>query len=220
MSIGTTVAKPTVAIETAVARFLKHMNTAARKTFPSWEKTLTEGIDDCALNYDTRYALLEVHPLDDYYFAGVVALEAAKIRRLFPPRQASALLSEIADHVDDAAERKDRVVSDLVFFIIGHLEQITSDPQKMPHDQVVKVILQKLGFEQAEAARHLMNAILYRHTLGEPLALGVPRWWELFHSKYALTTDEAPSPPQPATEASTVPPPPTRRIPRRAAALI
>lgn len=187
MSIGASPVKPAVEARVAVARFLKHMGAAARKTFPAWREMLTEGLDGCALTYDARYALLDAHPLDDYYFAGVVAIEAAKVRRLFAPDEASEVLSLIAEQVDAAAGRKDRLVSDLVFFIIGRLEQAAGiDTQKMPHDQVVKAILQKLGVDRAEAARHLMHAVLYRHTLGEPLALGVPHWWQLFRTRYAL----------------------------------
>lgn len=210
MSSGATVVKPIVAPEIAVTRFLKHMATAADKTFPMWEKTLLEGLEECALGYDLRHALIEVHPLDDYYYAGTVALEAAKIRRLFAPDEASELLSLIAEHVDAAAGRTDRVVSDLVFFIIGRLEQAASvDKQKMPHDEVVKALLQKLGIDRTEKTRHLMRTVLYRHALGEPLALGVPQWWQLFRTKYALTAK-----PEPLAVA-TLPKPP-----RRAAALV
>ncbi len=188
MSIGATAVKPVVEPKTAVARFLKHMAVAARKSFPAWEKTLLEGLDDCALTYDLRHALIEVHPLDDYYFAGTVAMEAAKIRRLFAPDEASELLSLIAEHVDKEAGRTDRVVSDLVFFIIGRLEQAASvDKQKTPHDETVKALLQKLGLDRVEKTAHLMRTVLYRHQLGEPLALGVPQWWQLFRTKYSLT---------------------------------
>ena len=189
MSVGATAAvKPTVAPKAAVARFLKHMAAAAARTFPVWEKTLVEGLEDCAPTYDMRHALIETHPLDDYYFAGTIALEAAKIRRLFAPDDASELLSLIAEQVDAAAGRTDRVVSDLVFFIIGRLEQAAHvDRQKMPHDEVVKALLQKLGVERTEKTKHLIRTVLYRHQLGEPLALGVPQWWQLFRTKYALT---------------------------------
>lgn len=187
MSIGATAVKPTVEAKTAVARFLKHMAAAAQKTFPAWQKKLIEGFDDCVLSYDTQHALIDAHPLDDYYFAGVVALEAAKIRRLFAPDEASELLSQIGEQVDASAGRTDRLVSDLVFFIIGRLEQAASvDKQKMPHDEVVKALLQKLGVDRTEETMHLMRAVLYRHELGEPLALGVPQWWQLFRTKYAL----------------------------------
>lgn len=217
MSIGATAVKPTVEPKAAVARFLKHMADAARKTFPAWQKKLIEGLDDCKLSYDTQYALIDAHPLEDYYFAGVVALEAAKIRRLFAPDEASELLSLIAEQVDAVAERKDRLVSDLLFFMVGRVEQAAHvDQQKMPHDEVVRALLQKMGVDRSEETMHLMRAILYRHELGEPLALGVPQWWQMFRTKYSLAgkpEDAWVSMPANATPAAC-------KAPRRAVALM
>lgn len=217
MSIGATAVKPTVEPSAAVDRFLKHMAAAARKTFPAWQKKLIEGLDDCKLSYDTQYALIDAHPIEDYYFAGVVALEAAKIRRLFAPDEASELLSLIAEQVDTVAERKDRIVSDLLFFMVGRVEMAAHvDQQKMPHDEVVRALLQKMGVDRSEETMHLMRAILYRHELGEPLALGVPQWWQMFRTKYALAGKlenswvSSPATPSPAA----------RKAPRRAVALM
>ncbi len=213
MSLGATAVKPTVEAKAAVIRFLKDMGTAAKKTFPAWQKKLVEGFDECVLPYDVQHALIDAHPLDDYYYAGVVALEAAKIRRLFAPDEASELLSQIAERVDAAAERKDRLVSDMVFFLIGRLEQAASvDTQKMPHDEVVKALLQKLGVDRTEETVHLMRAILFRHELGEPLALGVPQWWQTFRTKYSLTAEH-----QEMWTSPAIPLSPTRKAPRRAA---
>lgn len=217
MSIGATAVKPTVEPKAAVEGFLKHMAAAARKTFPAWQKKLIEGLDDCNLSYDTQYALIDAHPIEDYYFAGVVALEAAKIRRLFAPDEASELLSLIAERVDAVAERQDRIVSDLLFFMVGRVEQAAHvDQQKMPHDEVVRALLQKMGVDRSEETMHLMRAILYRHELGEPLALGVPQWWQMFRTKYALAGKlenswvSSPATPSPAA----------RKAPRRAVALM
>jgi len=220
-SISTT---PKRAIEpkTAVACFLRDMAKVARRTFPGWHKTLTTGIEECALSYDQRRAVLEVHPLDDYFFAGVVALEASKLRMLFAPDEAAELLSQLGEQVDAAAERTDRVVSDLVFFLIGRVELASGvDQQKMPYDQVVKALLQRLGIDKIEATAHLMTELLYRHTLGEPLALEVPHWWTRFKQKYALVMDGAPAPAvivgtQMVSAPSTAEP--TPRKPRRAVA--
>ena len=217
MSIGATAVKPTVEPRAAVERFLKHMAAAARKTFPAWQKKLIEGLDDCKLSYDAQYALIDAHPIEDYYFAGVVALEAAKIRRLFAPDEASELLSLIAEQVDAVAERKDRIVSDLLFFMVGRVEQAAHvDQQKMPHDEVVRALLQRMGVDRSEETLHLMSAILYRHELGEPLALGVPQWWQMFRTKYSLAGKlenswvSSPATPSPAA----------RKAPRRAIALM
>jgi hypothetical protein len=214
--------KPAFGAHAAIARFLSDMAMVAKRTFPRWHATLAEGIEACPLDLEDRRAVLDVHPLDDYYFAGVVALEAAKIRQLFAPDDAAELLSQIGEQVDAVAERKDRVVSDLVFFIIGRIDIATGvDKLKMPYDQVVKAILQRIGVDKVEATGHLMTQALYRHTLGEPLALGVPHWWSTFRKKYALAPK---SDAVPATIAAVVPAdqsvvvPLRRRQPRRAVA--
>jgi hypothetical protein len=182
--------KATTKPKAAVTAFLRDMTKVAKGSFDDWHQTLIAGIEECALSTDQRRAVLEIHPLDDYFFAGVVALEASKIRTLFAPEKAGALLSELAEHVDVAAGRNDRVVSDLVFSTISRIELMRgTDKTKMPHDQVVKAILQRLGIDQIEATQHLMTETLYRHTFGEPLALGVPAWWQAFQSKYKLHCD-------------------------------
>ena len=189
--------RPAVDPKVAVKRFLKDMKKAADKTFPRWQEILVEGIEECPLSYDTRRAIFDVHPIDDYYFAGAVALEAAKIRPLFSADEASELLSLIAEGVDAVAGRTDRAVSDLVFFIVGRIETAAAtDSQKKSYDQVVKVILQRIGLDTIEATAHLMTQALYRHVLGEPLARGVPNWWSTFHAKYALARPDQGMEPQ------------------------
>jgi hypothetical protein len=197
--------------------FLEAYGGGGPKDISSLAEKLIEGLDDCKLSYDTQYALIDAHPIEDYYFAGVVALEAAKIRRLFAPDEASELLSLIAEQVDAVAERKDRIVSDLLFFMVGRVEQAAHvDQQKMPHDEVVRALLQRMGVDRSEETLHLMRAILYRHELGEPLALGVPQWWQMFRTKYALAGKlenswvSSPATPSPAA----------RKAPRRAIALM
>ena len=179
--------RPSVDPRVTVKRFLKDMRKAADKTFPRWQEILVEGIEECPLSNDARRTVFEINPIDDYYFAGVVALEAAKIRPLFPTAEANELLSLIAEDVDTAAGRTDRAVSDLVFFIVGRIETVAAaDSHKKSYDQVVKVILQRLGIDGIEATAHLMTQALFRHALGEPLALGVPDWWTRFHAKFTL----------------------------------
>lgn len=220
MSIGATAVKPVVAAAAAVERFLAQIALAAKKSFPAWQKKLLEGLDDCDLPFDVQHALVDAHPLEDYYYAGAVALEAAKIRRLFEPGEASELLSQIGEQVDAAAGRTDRLVSDLTFFIVSRLEHAAAaDKHELPHDEVVSALLQKLGVDRTEETMHLMREILFRHELGEPLALGVPQWWQSFRAKYllALGPEAAPvSPPPPA--AKNMREPTKARRPRRAQA--
>ena len=189
---ASTSSKPEIEAKAAVARFLSDMSTAAKRTFPAWHETLTAGIEECALGYDDKRAVIEIHPLDDYYFAGVVALEASKIRQMFSAEDAQELLTLIGEQSDAVAERKDRAVSDLIFSIIGKVDlAMNSNGQKMPYDQVVKAILLRLGIDKIEATEHLMFDALYRHSLGEPLALGIPHWWQNFKSKYCLNREDA-----------------------------
>jgi len=214
--------KPAFGARKAAEQFLTDMATVAKRTFPLWHATLAGGIQGCPIDAETRRSVLDVHPLDDYYFAGVVALEASKIRQLFDSDEAAELLAQIGDQVDAIAGRKDRVVSDLVFFIVGRVETVMStETQKMPYDQVVKAILQRIGIDKVEATEHLMTEALYRHTLGEPLARGVPHWWETFSKKYVLTLKDGAQVPASAaaSTADTVKIiPMRRRVPQRAAA--
>jgi len=187
MTVPTLSLKPAVAPKVAIAGFLRDMAKIAARTFPAWQKTLTSGIDECPLGYDQRRAVLEIHPLDDYYFAAAVAVEAAKIRALFAPDEAAELMSQLAEQIDAKAGRSDRAVSDIAFFMISRLELAAKvDKHKMPHDQAIKVLLQRLGVHKIEATAHLMDDLLYRHTLGESLALDVPEWWKKFKSKYVI----------------------------------
>lgn len=222
---ASTSSKPQVEPKAAVTRFLSDMSTAAERTFPAWHETLMAGIEDCALGYDDKRAVVEVHPLDDYYFAGVVALEASKIRQMFSAKDAEALLSLIGEQTDATANRNDRAVSDLIFSIVGKVDlAMNAGGQKMPYDQVVKAILLRLGIDKVEATEHLMSDALYRHTLGEPLALGIPHWWQTFKSKYCLGDEVLENDPQ--VEAAKPQPlaaarnttAPRRKPPRRAAA--
>ena len=109
------------------------------------------------------------------------------VRQLFAPDEAEELLElDRREQVDALAGRGDRLVSDLLFAMIGRLDTIATDSQKKSYDQVVKVILQRLGIDRIEATEHLMGQALFRHILGEPLALGVPHWWNNFLAKYAI----------------------------------
>lgn len=125
----------------------------------------------------------------------------------------------MSEQIDAKADRSDRAVSDIAFFMINRVELAASiDKQKLPHDQVIKALMQRLGIDQVEATKHLMDDLLYRHTLGEPLALGVPEWWTRFKSKYVIEASferapveirvEAPAPDKPEV----VPPKPRRAV--------
>jgi hypothetical protein len=189
--------KTAVTAEEAIAQFLGDMLAVARKTYPVWFERLHQGYADCFADRPERAKeCLDALPLEDLYFAGVVALEAAKIRKVMAPDQASELLAELATQVDAFAGRPDRMVSDLVFFIIGRIDLETGVEQmRMPYDLVVKLLLQKIGVEANEATRELMGDVVFRHNLGEPLARGVPAWWKAFAASFVVgagTVDDVP----------------------------
>jgi hypothetical protein len=212
----------------AVSHFLAEMNSVAARTYPAWSKVFTDGLAEHKLNFDERRALLDVHPIDDYYFAGVVALETARIRSLYPPAEATELLGEIGDQVDFAAGRQDRVVSDLVFLMLSRIDLGAGvDLMKAPYDKVVKSILQQIGLHKIETTKELMRDKAFRHLLGEPLALGVPQWWKAFQAKFRLYWTPPEEMDEEQTEralqalaAATAAPPARRRHRRRAASMM
>lgn len=176
-----------VEAQLAVSYFLKEMNAAAARTYPSWSRLLDSAFSECALNFDERRALFEVHPIDDYYFAGVVALECARMRGFYNELEVSEILGEVGEQVDTAAGRQDRVVSDLVFYIMGKVELGSGiDRMKAPHDKVVKAILHHIGVNKVESTSALLRDKALRHQLGEPLAVGVPQWWKAFQTQFRL----------------------------------
>jgi hypothetical protein len=176
-----------------IARFLTDMSAAAQRSFPMWSKLYTDGLADAAPEGSALYDQLVSHqPLDDYYFAGIVAFEASKIRRYLDANRASALLSELATQVDRAANRPDRVVSNLVFFIIGRIELESGvELMTMPYDKVIQIMLQHIGLEQNDATRPLMKDFVFRHGLGEPIARGVPAWWKKYAALIKRQTEAA-----------------------------
>src|SRR5689334_8099745 len=64
----------------ATEKFLVDMRLTSERTFRRWQRVLIEAIDDCPLSPRERAALLQSHPIDDYFFAGMVALHAYGIR--------------------------------------------------------------------------------------------------------------------------------------------
>jgi hypothetical protein len=204
-----------VTAQDAVTSFLGTMAATAGRTSPLWRKHLEDALADTSLGYDERRAFFDTYPVEDYYFAGVVALEAAKLRQVYGPQDSDALLAEIGDQVDRAAARGDRVISDMVFDIIGRIEMATGPTQqKMPYDKVTKAILRHLDLHKTEATRDLMTDKALRHALGEPLAIGIQNWWQAFRGKFVLYLPPEPEPEVP--EEAFAPPVPERpRRPRR-----
>lgn len=202
----------------AVSYFLAEMRSAAARTFPGWSKLLDEALGECRLTFDERRALFEIHAIDDYYFAGVVALECARMRGHYSALEASEILGEVGEQVDAVAGRQDRTVSNMVFRILGRIELGSGvDRMKAPHDKVVKAILQQMGLHEHESTRTLLHDKALRHQLGEPLALGVPQWWKAFAAQFILhwPTPEESAETQPAEEGPPQPRAPQGDVPLR-----
>jgi hypothetical protein len=218
--MGADAADNSVEAKLAVSYFLAEMRSAAARTYPIWSKLLDGAFAECALNFDERRGLFDIHPIDDYYFAGVVALECARMRGFYSVSESSEILSEVGEQVDAAAGRQDRVVSDLVFYILGRIELVSGlERMKAPYDKVVKAILQQMGVHEIESTQALMNDKALRHSLGEPLALGVPQWWKAFRSQFTLywpTPEELESEQESSAEDTAAPAPSAAAVPFRA----
>jgi hypothetical protein len=179
----------------AVTSFLNTMIANAARTSPAWVKLFEGGLEDCGIGLEARREYFERQPVEDYYFAGTVAMEAARIRNLFLPREADAIMGEIGFQVDAAAGRRDRAVSELVFAIIGRINLSQgASLQKMPYDRVTKAVLEELGIRDDERTEPLMFDKAFRHALGEPLAIGFRNWWAAFQDTFVIYIPPEPEP--------------------------
>jgi hypothetical protein len=178
-----------VLLTEAVTSFLNTMIANAGRTSAAWVKLLDAGLEDCKLNYDERRAFFDPQPVEDYYFAGVVAMEAVRIRALFTSEETDAIMGEIGARVDRAAGRHDRIVSELLFEIVSRIS-LAAGAEKMPYDQVTKAVLIALGIRDDERTEQLLLDKVFRHTLGEPLALGFRNWWAGFLEEFVIFIPE------------------------------
>ncbi len=185
--LGQEDADNSVEAKDAVRHFLTAMLGVSARLYPAWQKLLNDALAECDLTFDERHNLFEMHPIDDYFFAAVVALETAKLRGLYTPEEATELLGEIGAQVDAKADRTDRVVSDLVFLMLGRIDLGAGmERMKAPYDKAVKTVLQQIGVGRIPATRRLLGDVGLRHMLGEPLALGVPQWWKSFKAQFKI----------------------------------
>lgn len=169
-----------------IRMFLADMADAAKKTYPLWRERLSQGLSETAgENNATVAELFAYRPVEDFYFAGVVGMEAARMSQYLPAATRTKLLTALSDQVDAAAGRQDRIVSDLVFTLIGRIEAETGlERMRMPYDLTVQVLLERLGIADNEATRPLLQDLLVLHNLGEPLARFIPAWWKRHAAKF------------------------------------
>lgn len=175
-----------IAPETAVQKFLVDMRLAAERSYRSWKEALEGGFAKTPLAPADRAELLKPHPLEDYFYAGLVGLQAAAVRGSFTPTVAEALLRQVALQVDDAAGRGDRMVSNMVFIIFGRIRKNADLGLKVhPEDVVTDVILERLSMDRMKATSRLMHDPRYRHALTAPLIMR-PVWWKAFDEIYMV----------------------------------
>jgi hypothetical protein len=175
-----------IAPETAVQKFLVDMRLAGERSYRSWKQALDAGFAKTSFSPADRLDLLKPHPLEDYFFAGLVGLQAAAVRECFPPTVAEALLRQVALQVDDAAGRSDRIVSNLVFIIFGRIRKNkTLGFGIAPSEVVTDVILERLAVDRMKATRHLMGDADYRLSLRAPVE-SRDIWWRAFRGVYTV----------------------------------
>jgi hypothetical protein len=145
------------------------------------------------MGYDARREFFARQPIEDYYFAGVVAMEAVRIRNLFSVEETDAIMGEIGAQVDTAAGRYDRIVSEMVFDLVSRIHMATgADLLKMPYDRVTEAVLQAIGIHENEQTEPLMHDKIFRHALGEPLAVGFRNWWAEFQEEFVIFIPDEP----------------------------
>lgn len=198
----TNTAKQTVTTQEAATRFLRHIVEIVEKTYPVWEKRLSNFIDDTALDIEEKRKILEIHPVRQYYFASVAGIETAKIRSLFQPAIAEDLLADINEMVDEAAGRTDHLVSDLIFDIMQRVKIVDADETIKAHDIALKRIVDLLHLTTIEATKEMTNDIVFKQELAQPIAASICHWWNAFKNSQLLEqTVSAPAQTQPATQA-------------------
>lgn len=177
--------------KTAIAKFLVDMRLVSERSWRRWHKVLTEVLVECALPQQARRMIMETHPVEDYYFAGITALQACRIREMFPFSVAEALMRELALQVDPAVGRDDGAISNLVFITLGRIRKARAVENFRDHDQVVEAMLERMGVGLHSATAAIMTSLPVRHRLAEPLALAAPdsamqMWWDSFIGIYAV----------------------------------
>ncbi len=127
---------------------------------------------------------------DPWYFAGVVALEAAKICDVFETEQADEILRLVFGTMDSVIGRDDTDSSSLAILIMGRLGMGSLIMhRKVPDNLLAKVMIILLG--SAESAASLMPDDTAHEKIRKALKLGTPVWWTMFGRRYELSNAAA-----------------------------
>ncbi len=122
----------TVTPRQAVKRFLYDVIDVVEKTYPIWEKRLSDFLEETAMDFEERKRVFEIQPVQHFFYAVLVGMEASRIRSLFPSEIAEELLAEINELIDDIGGRTDQLISDLVFDMIHRLQVVDVVKPKKP----------------------------------------------------------------------------------------
>lgn len=130
---------------------------------------------------------------DPWYYAGTVALEAAKICDLFPPEESDALLREVFEQINVVIGRKNSDVSTLAFLLLGRLGLgAVLMRRKVPDDMLGKIMMILAGPEAGTGSR--MPAPEAHAQLRKALKFGPPVWWAVFQNHFHVELRERPLP--------------------------
>ncbi|MGE4063028.1 MAG: hypothetical protein AB7E79_06630 [Rhodospirillaceae bacterium] len=173
-----------IAPEPAIRKFLVDMRLAAERSYRPWKQALEDGFAKTSLAPADRRELLKPHPLEDYFYAGLIGLQAAAVRECFTPTVAEALLRQVALQADAAAGRGDRIVSNMVFIIFGRIRKNAQLGLVVPPaDVVTDVLLERLAIDRMKATRQLATDSTFRRTLTRHLTER-EIWWNAFNEIY------------------------------------
>jgi len=113
---------------------------------------------------------------DPWFYAGLIALECAKVMDMFTPKEAAIILRQVSAKADAVIGRNGRAVSRLAFALIGRLGYgAVIMNTRVPENQVSNIILMMMG-NQKTWAHLLPNAEAYRQVRAA-IRLGNPTWW-------------------------------------------
>jgi hypothetical protein len=175
-----------ITAKAAVAKFLVDMRLISERSWRVWNKVLLDALIECALPQQARRLILDLNPVEDYFLAATVAVQAYRIREVFAFSVAEALMRELALQTDGAVGRDDSAVSNLLFLILGRIRKARAAENFRDHDQAVESILERIGVGRNSATAAIMNSLPVRHRLAEPLALAAPQWWDSFVTIYTV----------------------------------
>ena len=161
----------------AVGDFLRDMKRLSDRMFPQWCNRLKAHIEETDLPFEEKRKLIEKNDLELYFFTAIVAIEAIKVYTLFESEVGDEILSDINEQIDKALGRGSREASDLCFDMFRTIKFAERQQTLKPHDQVMKWIIRLLELDTIPETKPLINDVVFRQDLAEPLAHCFIHWW-------------------------------------------